>query len=49
MSPKLELNDKQLDLIDRGLRNAWVMGLGAVALLIGLVLLLSSITPPAMQ
>ncbi len=45
--PKLpELTDKQEEMIEKGLRAVWVLGIGAVLLLIGFVILLSRITPP---
>jgi hypothetical protein len=45
MAPKFELTDKQQDLIEKGLRSAWVMGLGGVLLLVAFVLLLAKLTP----
>ena len=46
MAPKLELTDKQQDMIEKGLRNAWVLGLGGLLILVALVVLLSRVTPP---
>jgi hypothetical protein len=45
MAPKFELTDKQQDLIEKGLRSAWVMGLGGVLLLVAFVLLMAKLTP----
>lgn len=44
--PKLpELTEKQEEMIEKGLRASWVLGIGAVLLLIAFVILLSKITP----
>ncbi len=44
--PKLpELTDKQEELLEKGLKAAWVMGVGAVFILIAFVVLLAKITP----
>lgn len=42
---RIKLTDKQEDLIERGLRMSWVMGIGAVILLIAFAFLLYKITP----
>jgi hypothetical protein len=42
---RLKLTDKQEDLIEKGLRMSWVMGIGAVLLLIAFAFLLYKITP----
>lgn len=43
--PKLQLTDKQEELIEKGLRAVWVLGIGAVFILIGFVVLLARMTP----
>ena len=44
--PKLpELTDKQEEMIEKGLRASWVLGVGAVLVLIAFVLLLARFTP----
>lgn len=43
--PKIELSDKQLDMLEKGLQQAWVLAIGGALLLVGLVFLLFSITP----
>ncbi|HEY8144633.1 MAG TPA: hypothetical protein VIG06_18250 [Kofleriaceae bacterium] len=44
--PKLpELTEKQEELLEKGLKGVWVLGIGAVLILIAMVLLLSRITP----
>ncbi|HEU5059015.1 MAG TPA: hypothetical protein VFU21_20925 [Kofleriaceae bacterium] len=44
--PKLpELTDKQEELIEKGLRASWVLGVGAVLILIAFVVLLAKMTP----
>ena len=42
---RIKLTDKQEDLIEKGLRMSWVMGIGAVILLIAFAMLLYKITP----
>ena len=41
----IKLTDKQEDLIEKGLRMSWVMGIGAVVLLVAFALLLYKLTP----
>jgi hypothetical protein len=44
--PKLpELTDKQEEMLEKGLKAVWVLGVGAVFILIGFVILLAKITP----
>ncbi len=44
--PKLpELTEKQEEMLEKGLRAVWVLGVGAVFILIGFVILLYKITP----
>ena len=44
--PKLpELTEKQEEMLEKGLKASWVLGVGAVLILIAFVLLLSRITP----
>jgi len=45
MPPKIELSDKQLDLIEKGLKQSWVLAIGAVSVLVAFVLLLMHLTP----
>ena len=42
---RIKLTDKQEDLIEKGLRMSWVMGIGAVVLLIAFAFLLYKLTP----
>lgn len=42
---RIKLTDKQEDLIEKGLRMSWVMGIGAVILLMAFAFLLYKITP----
>jgi len=42
---RIKLTDKQEDLIEKGLRMSWVMGIGAVLVLIAFAFLLYKITP----
>ena len=44
MPLKLQLTDKQEDLVEKGLRMSWVMGIGGVLLLIAFVFLLYKLT-----
>lgn len=44
--PKLELTDKQEEMLEKGLKAVWVVGIGAVLVLIGFVILLARVTPP---
>jgi hypothetical protein len=47
MSPKVpQLNKQQLDTIDKGLRNVWVLAIGGALLLSGFVYFLNRHTPP---
>ena len=42
---RIKLTDKQEDMIEKGLRMSWVMGIGAVVLLIAFAFLLYKLTP----
>ena len=42
---RIKLTDKQEDLIEKGLRMSWLMGIGAVLVLIAFAFLLYKITP----
>lgn len=42
---RIKLTEKQEDLIEKGLRMSWVMGIGAVILLMAFAFLLYKITP----
>jgi hypothetical protein len=41
----IKLTDKQEDLVEKGLRMSWVMGIGAVLLLVAFAFLLYKLTP----
>ena len=43
--PKIELSDKQLDMLEKGLQQSWILAIGGALLLVGLVLFLFQITP----